>query len=106
MLTKKGYSISVVHDGLEALQKLEQETFDVILMDLHMPRMGGIEAAKTIRQKAARYSQIPIIALTAHAVEGVEEECLNAGMNGYVSKPIDGKVLFSALRDAIQRNAS
>ena len=66
-------------------------------MDLHMPEMGGLEATSNIRKKRSPASLIPIIALTAHAIKGVEEECLKAGMNAFVTKPINYEKLFSTL---------
>jgi CheY-like chemotaxis protein len=64
-----------------------------------MPVMGGVEATKIIRSRDSTYAEIPIVAFTAHAVEGVREECINSGMNEYLSKPIDYDELFSVIRD-------
>src|SRR6185437_11761108 len=82
----------------EALSALGNETFDLILMDLQMPFMGGIEATTAIRQgEQSTRNHIPIIAMTAHAMKGDRENCLAAGMDGYVSKPLRPEELFVAL---------
>jgi signal transduction histidine kinase/ActR/RegA family two-component response regulator len=101
MLTKLGHSVVCAHDGQEAVEKLAADRhFDLVLMDLQMPRMGGFEATHAIRQaeQDAHLSRIPIIALTAHAMKGDDERCLAAGMDDYLSKPIDKKVLLEKLR--------
>jgi two-component system, sensor histidine kinase and response regulator len=97
-LRKEGHTIVVAENGCEALKKLQEERFDVVLMDVQMPEMDGFEAATAIRKKEEGTTQrIPIIALTAHAMKGDRERCLNAGMDGYVSKPI----LIDELRKAL-----
>src|SRR5207248_772367 len=89
-------------NGLEALAMLENHSFDVILMDLEMPEMDGMEAAKSIRRmETVSGKRVPIIAMTAHAVHGYREECLAAGMDGYVTKPIWPEELFAALQAAV-----
>jgi two-component system sensor histidine kinase/response regulator len=89
MLEKMGYQITVVDNGLDVLQKLENEKFDLILMDVQMPRMDGFVATKKIREiEKNSKKHVPIIALTAHAMKGDREKCIQAGMDGYVSKPI------------------
>ena len=81
---------------------LEDHSFDVILMDLEMPVMDGMEAAKSIRRiEAGSGDRVPIIAMTAHAVQGYREECLAAGMDGYVTKPIWPDEMFAALEAAV-----
>ncbi len=89
VLEKMGHTVTVVENGLQAVQALEREVFDLVLMDVQMPVMGGFEATEQIRQKekgAGRHT--PIIALTAHAMTGDRERCLQAGADDYVSKPI------------------
>ena len=92
-------------DGAEAIARLEDQRVDLVLMDVQMPVMGGIEATQAIRAREARQSwvvqgdwkPIPIIAMTAHAMQGDRQRCLDAGMDDYVSKPIDARALFAAI---------
>ena len=88
MLERLGHSATVVGNGREVLRILDLETFDLILMDIQMPEMDGLETTAAIRAKEGGREHIPIIVLTAHAMSGDQERCLEAGMNGYVSKPI------------------
>lgn len=106
MLERAGHSVTVVNNGREAFEILEDGQFDVVLMDVQMPVMGGIEATQAIRAREARRSwamsgrwqSIPIIAMTAHAMEGDRNRCLEAGMDDYVSKPVQPAALFEAIR--------
>ncbi|HEY1253163.1 MAG TPA: PAS domain S-box protein [Terracidiphilus sp.] len=95
ILTRLGMSIDVAGNGKEAVQMLESHPYDLILMDVQMPEMDGIEATKIIRgsTSAAFNPRIPIIAMTAHAFTGYRDECLSAGMNDYISKPVNVKDL-------------
>jgi two-component system sensor histidine kinase/response regulator len=89
MLTKRGHKVTVAENGKEAVDKLESQSFDMILMDVQMPEMDGFEATGMIRQKEKRTGgHIPIVAMTAHAMKGDRERCLAAGMDSYISKPI------------------
>ena len=89
MLEKHGHRIIVAANGLEALAEFERRRFDLVLMDVQMPEMDGLEATRRIRQRElAEGGHVPIIAMTAHAMKGDRERCLEAGMDGYVSKPI------------------
>ena len=98
MLQKRGHAVTVAGDGLEALEALARAPFDVVLMDVHMPRMGGFEATAKIRERErASGGRIPVIALTALAMTGDREKCLQAGMDAYVSKPINAADLFGTL---------
>jgi signal transduction histidine kinase/CheY-like chemotaxis protein len=98
LLRKYGHSVLLARDGREALSAWEQESFDLILMDLQMPVMGGFEATAAIRRKEADTgAHIPIVAMTAHAMKGDRENCLSAGMDGYVPKPISVKDLLDAV---------
>jgi signal transduction histidine kinase/CheY-like chemotaxis protein len=101
MLRKHGYLVSLVNNGLEALCATASQAFDVILMDLQMPEMGGFEATAEIRARERKTgAHVPIVAMTAHAMKDDRDKCLNSGMDGYVSKPIDQEDLFSAI-DAV-----
>ncbi|HEY3459130.1 MAG TPA: response regulator [Bryobacteraceae bacterium] len=101
LLKKYGHSAMLASDGQEALSAWEREPFDLILMDLQMPVMGGLEATAAIRRReAVTGAHIPIVAMTAHAMKADRENCLAAGMDGYVAKPISVKELFAAI-DAV-----
>ena len=89
ILERLGHKVQVVNNGREALGRSQAEEFDLILMDVQMPEMGGLEATTAIRDaEAATGKHVPIVAMTAHAMKGDREKCLNAGMDGYLSKPI------------------
>jgi len=98
LITRRGHHVTLAQDGQEALDRLEQESFDLVLMDLQMPVMGGVDATIAIRKKEQTTGQhIRIIAMTAHAMSGDRDRCLTAGMDGYLSKPIDPQKLFAAV---------
>ncbi len=99
VLRKIGYEADIANNGKEAVQILGDEPYDLVLMDCQMPEMDGYDATRCIRhdQKIAINSSIPIIAMTANAMKGDKEKCLDAGMNDYISKPIDIKVLSKAI---------
>jgi two-component system sensor histidine kinase/response regulator len=98
LLEKRGHSVVVAQNGREALQTLKRQHFDIILMDVQMPEMDGFEATRLIREEErASGVHLPIIALTAHAMQGDEERCLACGMDGYVTKPIKLGELFSVI---------
>jgi len=96
LLEKAGLNVVIADNGQKAIEKLEHDTFDGVLMDLQMPVMGGIDATVAIR-KQPHLKDLPIIAMTANAMVGDKEACLQAGMNDHVSKPIDIHELFTAL---------
>jgi polar amino acid transport system substrate-binding protein len=96
ILESMGLSVHTVNNGLEALKSLEQQRYDIVLMDLQMPEMDGYEATRRIRAEA-KYSQLPVIAMTAHAMAEERERCLAAGMNEHLPKPIDPPQLFNIL---------
>ena len=101
VLRKRGFSIELANDGQEALNKLETcAGFDLVLMDVQMPVLDGLEATRLIR-KQARWNGLPIIAMTAHAMTGDKERCLEAGMNGYISKPVHPSLLLSTVDEFI-----
>ena len=94
ILSKRGHSVAVAANGKMALEMLEAQAFDLILMDVQMPEMDGFEATAAIRKnEAAAGTRIPIIAMTAHAMKGDRERCLEAGMDGYISKPVKAEEL-------------
>jgi PAS domain S-box-containing protein len=98
LLEKQGHSVRVANNGREALDKLEQETFDLVLMDVQMPVLSGLEAAVMIREREKESGEhTRIIALTANAMSGDREKCLAAGMDGYLSKPIRVEELLAVL---------
>jgi two-component system, sensor histidine kinase and response regulator len=98
LLEKKGYQVVIANNGREAVAHYEKETFDLILMDAQMPEMDGFQATAAIRgQERAKGGHIPIIALTAHAMQGDRERCLAGGMDSYVSKPVNPGELFAAM---------
>ena len=98
LLTRRGHHVTVAQDGREALARLERETFDLVLMDLQMPVMGGLDATVAIRLRERVTGQhIRIVAMTAHAMNSDRERCLAAGMDGYLSKPIDPPMLFAVV---------
>ena len=99
VLRKKGYAIDIANDGQEALQKLEQaaEPYDLVLMDVQMPVLDGLEATRALRRDP-RWERLPVLAMTAHVMTGDRERCLEAGMNGYISKPVQPAHLLSAVQ--------
>src|SRR5262249_54271245 len=98
LLQKWGHQVEVAGNGREVLAALDRQHFDAVLMDVQMPEMDGFKATAAIRDKEQSSGQhLPIIAMTAHAIKGDRERCLAAGMDGYVSKPIQSAELFAAL---------
>lgn len=100
LLHKLGHEVCIADNGRLALAKMQQHGFDLVLMDLQMPEMGGIEAVKHWRNHEAGLGlvRLPVIALTAHAMQGDRERCLASGMDGYVSKPIRAEQLAEEIR--------
>jgi CheY-like chemotaxis protein len=97
LLARSGYQIDIAENGIEAVEAMKGADYDVILMDVQMPQMDGIEATKQIRQLPGTKKFVPIIALTAQADVNTEGELRAAGMDDYVSKPINFDILFSKL---------
>ncbi|MBC8164721.1 MAG: response regulator [Bryobacteraceae bacterium] len=102
LLEKLGHKVRSVHNGLEALDALNQQPFDVIFMDVQMPLMDGIQCTQTIRANGGSAMHIPIIAMTAHAMQEHKQLCLDAGMDDYLTKPIVRDDLHSALKRIVR----
>ncbi len=103
LLEKRGHHVTTARDGKEALHTFRRQTFDLILMDIQMPEMDGFEATAAIRALQQKMgASIPIIAMTAHALKGDREKCLEGGMDGYVTKPIQADVLYQAIEAAMR----
>lgn len=100
-LEQEGFDVTIAADGRDAVQKIRENHFDAVLMDLQMPVMDGYEATRIIRSEA-QFDDLPIIAMTAHAVSDARERCLHVGMDGYVTKPIDVDELLASLIDVIK----
>jgi PAS domain S-box-containing protein len=96
ILTKAGFEVKIAGNGLEAVEMVKREPFDLVLMDIQMPEMDGLTAARTIRSDPA-FLDLPIVAMTAHAMSGDREMSLSAGMNDHVNKPINLQELYQAL---------
>jgi CheY-like chemotaxis protein len=106
LLEKRGHRVVVAANGLEALQALEKESFDLVLMDVQMPEMDGLEATAAIRKKEIGSGRrVPVVALTAHAMKGDREKCIEGGMDGYLTKPIRPQELDQLLEIYIARRA-
>jgi two-component system, sensor histidine kinase and response regulator len=106
VLEKRGHVVTVAQNGQAALHACETQSFDLILMDIQMPGMDGLEATAAIRkQEISTGAHLPIIAMTAHALKGDRERCIAAGMDGYVSKPIRTAELLAAIESVLQDSA-
>ena len=105
LLEKSGHNVKVCDNGKEALNLIEAEKFDVVLMDVQMPVMDGIEACMAIRAREALSGEhLPVIAMTANVMEGDRERCLAAGMDDYISKPIQSKKLMDSIESVLNGN--
>jgi signal transduction histidine kinase/CheY-like chemotaxis protein len=103
LLEKQGHHVSAAENGRVAIEKFTSQEFDIILMDVQMPEMDGFEATRRIREaEQVKGGHVPIIALTAHALAGYRERCLNAGMDGYVTKPIRAAQLLAAIERVVE----
>jgi two-component system sensor histidine kinase/response regulator len=111
LLKKRGYRVTLANNGAEAVDCFEERSFDLILMDMQMPVIDGIEATESIRSREMRrswvvsqeYKQVYIIAMTANAMDGDRERCLQAGMNDYLAKPIKPSELYAAIDRGLGR---
>ncbi|HEV2991063.1 MAG TPA: response regulator [Candidatus Angelobacter sp.] len=103
LLEKMGHQVTVAQSGLEALAQVQKRTFDMILMDVQMPEMDGFAATQAIREwEKDTGSYVPIVAMTAHAMKGDYEMCLSAGMDGYITKPINTEGLKNTIQQVLQ----
>jgi len=106
MLMRSDYHLDFAEDGLQAVELWEKGDYDLILMDIQMPRLNGFEATRSIREKErARGDHTPIIAMTAHGYEEDEEMCLAAGMDAHISKPLDFKNCLRLIGEIIRQNS-
>jgi two-component system, sensor histidine kinase and response regulator len=102
LLTRRGHAVTVAGDGQHALDLLAGGPFDVVLMDVQMPVMGGLEATIAIREREKSSGEhVRIVAMTAHALNGDRERCLAAGMDGYLPKPIEPEMLYAVVEETI-----
>jgi CheY-like chemotaxis protein len=101
LLQKQGHLVTVAGNGGEALAALERQAFDLVLMDVQMPGMDGLEATRRIREREGAGPHLPIIAMTAYAMKGDRERCLAAGMNGYLTKPVHAADLLRAVEATV-----
>ncbi len=106
LVERGGFDYAIADNGIAALEQLERSSFDAVLMDCQMPQMDGYQATAAIRRKEKGGAHIPIIAMTAHAMEGDRERCLEAGMDDYLTKPVNRQELISALERWIQRSGN
>jgi CheY-like chemotaxis protein len=100
-----GYRADLASNGIEAVESVERQTYDVILMDVQMPEMDGLEASRRITAKWTPGERPRIVAMTANAMQGDREMCLAAGMDDYVTKPIRVDALVEALNNVAARHA-
>lgn len=104
LLGRRGHRVHIANNGREAVQATKHERFDLLLMDIQMPEMDGLEATRTIRtRERSSREHLPIIAMTAHAMKSDREACLKAGMDGYVAKPIRVTQLFQTIASVLQK---
>jgi two-component system sensor histidine kinase/response regulator len=102
LLEKKGHSVTVACDGRQAVDALARERFDLALLDIQMPELDGFEVTAAVRaQEEGTGRRLPLVALTAHAMQGDRERCLAAGMDGYVTKPIQMEQLAKVMADVL-----
>ena len=104
LLERRGFQVELACNGKEAVDKFSRQRFDAVLMDVQMPVMDGFEATAAIRKiEQPSGSRVPIVAVTAYAMRGDRERCLAAGMDEYLSKPVQSSELFAILDEALCR---
>ncbi|MFZ3216373.1 MAG: response regulator [Candidatus Acidiferrales bacterium] len=107
LLERRGHSVIVAENGRQALTAIERHKFDLVLMDVQMPEMGGFEATRLIREKEKSTGEhLPVVAMTAHAMQGDRERCIAAGMDAYLAKPIEPKTFFQTVEGIPQAIAN
>ncbi len=107
LLERRGHAVVLATNGLEAIAAVEREAFDLVLMDVQMPEMGGFEASRHIREREQGTGRhLPMIAMTAHAMKGDRERCLEAGMDDYLSKPIQAQQLYQVIEQVMTKHAT
>ena len=104
LLKDAGLNVDLANDGQEALDKIDTARHALVLMDMQMPRMDGISATVAMRKRPALQS-IPIVALTANAFDEDWQRCMDAGMDDFIAKPVDPKVIYSTIHDWLERKA-
>lgn len=104
ILEKVGHKVTLANNGLEAVEKCKTDSFDIILMDMQMPVMGGEEATLIIKKQSN--NKVPIVALTAHAMAEDRQRYLSAGLDAYVAKPINRKELYSVIKDLTDKSVN
>jgi signal transduction histidine kinase/DNA-binding response OmpR family regulator len=106
LLTKRGHDVTLVDNGVKAVEAVARETFDLVLMDVQMPEMDGLEATAAIRQREALSGgHVRIVAMTAHALNGDSDRCLKSGMDGYLSKPLNAGRLYAMVEEEAPESA-
>jgi len=104
LLHRRGHTVTVVDNGRAALETAAQNTFDLVLMDVQMPEMGGLDATRALREREIGTGRhLPVIAMTAHAMKGDEERCLEAGMDDYIAKPVQAQMLYAVIDRVVAR---
>jgi CheY-like chemotaxis protein len=105
MLEETGVDVDVATNGKEAFEQVQQQPYDLILMDIQMPVMDGYEATQAIRALGGKYASMPIIAMTAHALEGDSSKSLDSGMNYHISKPFEPDALIELMVRFIEQRS-
>lgn len=101
VLEESGYEVTIASDGWEAVDEAVRENFALILMDVHMPKIGGLEATKIIRANEATGLRVPVFALTANVDDAVRCQCTDVGMDGFVAKPVGPSALLDTVKKAL-----